>query len=344
MKDPRGEVPGADGRVAVSSSASPVYLASQRSAGRAPMSAAGRSVRAGLGRWQGQVEGWVLVSPTVALLGVMSVGVLAYLIYISLYRVGSFGTPNQFVGGENYVDAFTVFGAVGDLVRTVVFSGAVLGLNLVIGGFLAFQLQKLRRAKGVVTALLLVPFAMTPSVSALIFGALLDPDYGWVDYYLRRIGLHSIAASWVGHPVTAWLALGGLDVWEWTPFVALVLFAGLQGLPREMIEAAEVDGANAWARLRYMVVPVLAPFIAIAAVIGGLMLVKTTDGFLVLTNGGPGASTTVANLEVYRLIVQDFDLGAGAAMAVLVVVVLVAMIPLLLRAVRPLAERERGGA
>jgi multiple sugar transport system permease protein len=299
------------------------------------------------GRWPargGSAQGWLFCAPALAILIAMTVVAGIYVFYIGFFRVNVFGGGNRFAGLANYQYAFTTYNLHGNLIRTIAFVVVAVGIELVAGGFLAFQLAKRIRGTGVAGILLLIPFAMTPAVSAMIFRILLDPSSGWIDHYLQSAGLISQPIQWLSDSQTAWVALIGLDIWSWTPFVALVLLAGIQNMPREVLEAASLDGAHGWTRLRYIILPLISPFIAIAGVLRTIQAFQTVDSFLILTNGGPGDSTTVANLSIYRLIVQNFSIGLGAATAVVVLILLLALTPMLMRIVGKYAEHERGAA
>jgi multiple sugar transport system permease protein len=158
--------------------------------------------------------------------------------------------------------------------------------------------------------------AMTPAVSALIWRELLDPNFGWLSYYLQTWHLTAAPIAWLSDTTTSWMALIGLNVWQWTPFVALILLAGLQGVPTEPKEAAAVDGANAWQTFVHVTLPLLRPFIAIALLLRVIDAFKTFDAIQILTGGGPGTSTEVINLLVYRVALQDFNVGAASALGV----------------------------
>lgn len=213
--------------------------------------------------------------------------------------------------------------------------------ELAAGVALGLVLARPARSNRVAAALFVIPFACTPAASALVARVLLDPNYGWVDYYLHTTGLAGSPIQWLSHPVTAWIAIVGLDVWEWTPFVALIVMAGAQSLPGDVFDAAAVDGAGPWARFRHIQLPLLTPFIAIAGVLRVIQAFKTFDIFQILTNGGPGSSTEVVNLSLYRIVMQDFSIGSGAAIAVMLLVILLLLTPLLLRTVGRHTDPER---
>ncbi len=174
-------------------------------------------------------------------------------------------------------------------------------------------------------------------VSGLVAKQLLNPNYGWIDYYLGRLGLPA-HIDWLSGSGTAWTAIIGLDVWQWTPFVALILIAGLQSLPHEPVEAAAVDGASRWQTFRYITLPMLAPFLAIAVVLRTIQAFKTFDTFKILTGGGPGNSTEIVNLGIYRVALQSFRVGAASAMGMFFLIILSLFVPALLRVVGRNAE------
>jgi multiple sugar transport system permease protein len=299
------------------------------------------TARAGARQRADNRAGWALAAPAVLLLAVMTVAVAIYVIYESLYRTGSFGTGNVFVGLGNYAAAFTANNFTPDLIRTLGYVAVSVVIELAAGVALGLVLARPARSNRVAAALFVIPFACTPAASALVARVLLDPNYGWVDYYLHAAGLASTPIQWLSHPVTAWIALIGLDVWEWTPFVALIVMAGAQSLPGDVFDAAAVDGAGPWARFRHIQLPMLTPFIAIAGVLRVIQAFKTFDIFQILTNGGPGSSTEVVNLSLYRIVMQDFSIGSGAAIAVMLLVILLLLTPLLLRTVGRHADPER---
>jgi multiple sugar transport system permease protein len=306
---------------------------------RAPGALGSRSIQG----FRGEARtAWLLVTPALVVLVAMTVAAGIYVFYVSFYRIGSFGTPNQFVGWLNYEDAFTSNNFLPDLARTLLYVGVSVSVEVVLGLLLGLALARPVRANRVAAAFFVIPFATTPAVSALVFGALLNPNYGWIDYYLSDLGITHRPIEWLSNTGTAWVSLVGLDVWEWTPFVALIILAGLQSLQTDVLEAATVDGATAWQRFRQVQLRMLTPFLAIAIVLRVIQGFKTFDTFLILTNGGPGTSTESVNLTIYRLVMQDFSIGSGAAIAVMLLVVMLLFTPLLLRTIGKYAEHERG--
>jgi multiple sugar transport system permease protein len=279
------------------------------------------------------------MSPALAILLLMTVAPAAYLIWSSLRNDTLLGGGGTFVGLQNYADALGDPEVVHSLLVTFAFVVVAVVVEMAIGLALAVPLAAQSRSNNVAAALMLLPFAVTPAVSAMMFKELLNPNYGWVDHYMGVFGLPA-HTDWLGSSTTAWVALIGLDVWQWTPFVALILMAGLQAMPREPLEAAAIDGAGTWQTFRHITLPLIAPFISIALVLRTIQAFKTFDSFKILTGGGPGASTEVINLGIYRVALQSFRIGAASALAMILLILLSLLVPVLLRAVGRNADPE----
>lgn len=276
-------------------------------------------------------EGGLLVAPAVALLLAMTVFPAIYLVHASLFDFTLLGSSRRFVGLDNYVEVLTNGILRSSLLRTLGFVVVAVGVELFIGMIIAVNLARRSVFNTVASTLLLLPLAVTPAVSGLVFRQLLNPNFGWVDHYLESLGIIDRPVEWLSHPATAWTALIGLDVWQWTPFVALILMAGLQALPREPFDAAAVDGASRWQTFRFLTLPMLRPFIAIAVVLRVIQAFKTFDSFKVLTDGGPGDSTEIVNLMIHRVALQSFRVGDAAALGVVFLIIVSLVAPLILR-------------
>jgi multiple sugar transport system permease protein len=276
--------------------------------------------------------GWLYVAPAMAILLALTVVPAVYLLYSSLFDYTLLNEEaRRFVGLENYTAIFKDANVRADFGRTFMYVAIAVGLEMLFGILLAIPLASRTRANTVATTLLLLPFAITPAVSALVFRQLLDPNFGWIDHYLQAVGIAHEPIEWLSNPGTAWVAVIGLDVWQWTPFVALILMAGLQGVPEEPQQAAALDGAKRWQVFRHITLPLLLPFLAIALLLRVVEAFKTFASVQVLTGGGPGRSTELVNLTIYRVALQDFSVGAAAALGIVFLIVLALVIPQLLR-------------
>jgi multiple sugar transport system permease protein len=279
------------------------------------------------------------MSPALTLLLIMTIAPTIYLVWNSLRNTTLLGASDKFTGLQNYENVVTNTAQWQGYARTLVFVLIAVTIQLIFGLLLAVPLAAQTRSNNVASTILLLPFAVTPAVSALMFRELLNPSTGWVNYYMGQIGLPN-KVEWLSNSTTAWAAIIALDVWQWTPFVALILMAGLQSLPHEPREAAAIDGANAWQTFWHVSLPQLAPFVAIAVVLRTIQAFKTFDSFALLTNGGPGTSTEIINLQIYRVALQSFRIGAASAMAIVFLILLMFLVPLLLRLVGGDADPE----
>jgi multiple sugar transport system permease protein len=277
-------------------------------------------------------DGRILMLPAILLLALMSIGPALYLFWSSLWNTNLLSPEKaQFVGLQNYIDVLTSPQTWNRFTITFVFVILAVSIELVLGLLLALLLDRPGIDIKVATSLLLLPMAVTPVVAALILRALLNPLYGWVDYYGMEWGLMDQPIEWLSQPLTAWIAVIGLDVWQWTSFVALILLAGLQGMDREPYEAAAIDGAGTWATFRRITLPMLVPFLVIAVLLRTIEAFKTFGTIQVLTNGGPNGSTEIVNLAIYRVALQNFQVGAGAALGIVFLVVVSVVASQLLR-------------
>lgn len=200
-------------------------------------------------QWQVRVGspgriGWFLVAPALIVLLAMTLFPTLYLLRSSFFSFTLLSGESHFVGLQNYIYDLTNPDIRNSLLITLLFVVIAVGLELVIGLVLALALARQTLENNIASTLLLMPFAVTPVVSALLWRELLNPNYGWVNYYLQQIGVMRAPVAWLSSPITAWIALIGLDVWQWMPFIALILMAGLQGVPSDIKEAATGGSAT----------------------------------------------------------------------------------------------------
>lgn len=203
----------------------------------------------------------------------------------------------------------------GALKNTAVFSGASVALETFLGVGFALVLDRSFRGRGLVRSVMLVPWALPTAVMALAFSWIFNDSFGVANDVLRRVGLVSASIPWLSEPRTAMAAIVLADVWKTTPFVALIVLAGLQGIPESVLEAARVDGLTAWQRFRHVVLPLLLPSIAVAALFRGAQAWGAFDLVYVMTGGGPGGSTETVSLYAFQSFFRYLDFGYGAAIA-----------------------------
>tara|TARA_R100000365_G_scaffold2844_1_gene8834 strand:- start:3957 stop:4922 length:966 start_codon:yes stop_codon:yes gene_type:complete len=305
-----------------------------RSAKAAPPARGARSRRRSSARLP-----WLYLSPALIVLLLMTIGPAVYILITSFTNASILGGQGSFVGLRNYETALTSPATQQSFIITLLFVAVVVVLEMILGLALAVPLAQQTAANKVAATLMLLPFAVTPAVAAMIFRQLVNPNYGWIPYYLQFLGFPP-NMDLLGSPATAWMVLVILDMWQWTPFVALILMAGIQALPAEPREAAMVDGASGWQIFRHITLPGLVPFLAIAVVLRTIQAFKTFDSFEIVTGGGPGNSTEIINLGIFRVGLQTFNIGLASAMGVLLLIVLLVLIPFMQRVIGRRADPE----
>jgi sorbitol/mannitol transport system permease protein len=236
--------------------------------------------------------------------------------------------PAHFIGFSNYTTVFTNAAFRGSLVRSVVMTATSVILAMLLGIAFAVLLDRKFLGRGVVRTLIITPFLVMPAAAALVWaGPMLDPNFGLLNYLLEPFGVHHVA----------WLsthALGSVIVvmiWQWTPFMTLIVLAGLQSQPSDTLEAAKVDGAGALATFRELTLPHLRPYIELGILLGSIYLVNAFDAVRLMTNGGPGTATTNLPFYLYQQVNFAFDVGGAAAAGVVTVILTIIVATFALR-------------
>jgi polyol transport system permease protein len=231
----------------------------------------------------------------------------------NLVRPGS----RRFVGVQNYVDVVQDSQFWRVALNTVVLIAGVVLISAFLGLLLALLLDRLFLGRGIVRTLLITPFLVTPVAGALMWKtSMLDPVFGIVNWVLSPFGVHHV--DWVSQfPLSSVMVE---LVWQWTPFMMLLILAGLQSMPRDILEAGRVDGAGAFALFRELTLPHLRRFIELGVVLGAIYLVNTFDAIYMMTQGGPGIASSNLPFYIYQRAFLGFDIGQAAAMGVVVVI------------------------
>jgi sorbitol/mannitol transport system permease protein len=236
--------------------------------------------------------------------------------------------PAHFTGFSNYTSVFTSAAFRGSLVRSVVMTASSVIVAMLLGLAFALLLDRKFLGRGIVRTLIITPFLIMPAAAALVWaGPMLDPNFGLLNYLLQPFGVHHVA----------WLsthALGSVIVvmiWQWTPFMMLIVLAGLQSQPSETLEAAKVDGAGALATFRELTLPHLRPYMELGILLGSIYLVNAFDAVRLMTNGGPGTSTTNLPFYLYQQVNYAFNVGGAAAAGVVTVILTIIVATFALR-------------
>jgi multiple sugar transport system permease protein len=197
--------------------------------------------------------------------------------------------------------------------NTLVFTGSSVLLETLLGILFALVLHRRLRGRGLLRAVVLVPWALPTAVMALAWAWIFNDAFGVANDLLLRLGLLDRPVAWLGEPGKAMMAMVLADVWKTTPFVALIVLAGLQGIPEELFEAGRVDGLSAWRRFRYLALPLLAPSILVAAAFRAVQSYGAFDIVYAMTGGGPGGATETLSLYAFQNYFRYLDFGYGSA-------------------------------
>jgi ABC-type sugar transport system permease subunit len=261
--------------------------------------------------------GLLLCAPALLVLAAVALFPLAYTLWESLHlhdlRMPWRGRP--FIGVANYVEAWSDVRFWGALAHTALFAAATVSLELGLGLALALQLHGGFAGRGLARTLALLPWAMPTVVVALVFRFMFEPD-GVADALIHGLGAQP--PLWLGDPLWSWLPLVLGDVWKTTPFVALLLLAGLQGIDPALYEAARVDGASTLAQLWHVTLPGLRPALAVALLFRSIDALRVFDLIYVLTGGGPGTATEPLAMYSFVALLRNLRFGYGSALAVII--------------------------
>lgn len=264
---------------------------------------------------RGRQAAWPLLLPALLVLGAVQLYPMLVVLWLSLERRIPVFHLAEFVGLANYRFLLEDPRFWQALWTTAYFTVVSVGLELLWGGGIALLLHRRRRLRGLALAGFLLPWALPGVVSAKMFTWLLYPDGGLVNYLLG-LGGGPAQINWLGDPAWAIHAVILADAWRTTPFVLLLLLAGLELIPHEVYEAAVVDGAGRWRSFVHVTLPMLAPVLGVTLLIRTIDALRVFDVIYVLTGGGPAATTETLTVYAYRTFFGTLQFGYGATLAV----------------------------
>jgi multiple sugar transport system permease protein len=280
--------------------------------------------------------GPLLMLPATLLVVVFLVGPFYYMVYTALTDL-SFADASHsgaFIGFDNFRklmrnDPF--FWA--SFLLTLKFVVIAVLLEFLLGFALAFLIFRYVASQRLLTTLLLIPMMIAPVAVGLIWRLLLQGDFGMLTFYMRKIGLLAQNAAVLSAPDLVFPTIVAIDVWQWTPFVTLIMLAGMMSLPRAPFEAAMMDGAKPFQIFRDVMLPLLRPVIALVLLLRGIDAFKEFDKVFLMTGGGPGTLTELVSIYAYRVNFRNWDLGYGAAVAFMIYLVVLILCSVFYKAV-----------
>ena len=258
---------------------------------------------------------YLFLAPAAVILAVALLYPICYMIYASFldWNPSQRICEAEFVGLRNYANLLSDASFLESFFVTLKFAAIVVSVEMLVGVGLALLLDRNIRGMSVLRTLFILPMMIAPIVVGLMWRYMYHPTVGIFNRTLKNLGLEPI--PWLSDGDWAFASVIIADVWQWTPFIFILSLAALQSLPRSAMEAARIDGANAWQMILYIKLPVMMPVLIVTALLRLIDAFKVLEVILVLTNGGPGLSTEILSLRISRTASEFRELGVAAAMS-----------------------------
>jgi multiple sugar transport system permease protein len=288
---------------------------------------AAASVNATPGREWRPPSYWPFVIPALVVVLAIIIFPWVFTIWMS-FNEWKVGSPTRFVGLANYLRLPTDPRFVEAVGHTLVYTVLSVLLPVIFGTFAAVVFHAKFPFRGILRAIFIMPMMATPVAVALVWTMMFHPQLGVLNYLLSLVGIGP--QLWVFHPATVIPSLVLVETWQWTPLVMLIVLGGIAALPTEPYESAQIDGAGIWQMFRYITLPLILPFIFIAAMIRSIDAVKSFDIIFAITQGGPGSASETINIYLYSVAFVYYDLGYGSAIAVIFFVLIIVLAAVLL--------------
>ncbi len=269
---------------------------------------------------------WPFILPAGIVVAVIILFPWAFTIFMSVQDFHVGGT-RSFAGLANYSRMLSDERFQWSILRTLYFTALAVALPCLFGVAAAVCFHREFPGRGLARTIFIMPMMATPVAVALVWTMMFHPQLGVLNYLLTSVGLPP--SAWVYDPATVIPTLVMVETWQWTPLVMLIVLGGLASLPTDPYEAAVLDGANAWQVFRHVTLPLVWPFVVIAAVIRGIDALKAFDTIFVISNGGPGTASETLNILLYLQAFSFYDIGYASAVVV-VFFVLVMLVTLLM--------------
>ncbi len=262
-------------------------------------------------------------SPTFVVLSIITLGPLLYALWISFFnfRLSVPGGQNQFVGFDNYIEILKTPEVFQSMLTTFKFMLIAVSFQVVLGFALALAINAVPKFQRIITALILVPMMVAPLVVGLMYSFFFNTQFGFYTWIVNTLHL-PLPISLFSQPGSALVTVALTDVWEWTPYLALMFLAGLQSIDTESFEAAKMDGANSWQTFTRITIPLMMPVIVVGIILRSMEAFKEFDKPYILTGGGPGSATEVIDMYTYRQAFVSFNFSFASAICVVLFVIL----------------------
>jgi multiple sugar transport system permease protein len=273
---------------------------------------------------ESQITAWLLIIPALLVMSLVFVYPIARAFWLSLFAQ-NLGTQLQsvFSGLANYGRMFGDGRFWQSMGNTSIFTVFSVTLELLLGMTVALILNQSFRGRGIVRTIAIIPWALPTAVMGLAWAWIFNDQYGVVNDILLRLGLIDRGINWLGDPTLAMVALIVADVWKTTPFIAIILLAGLQTISADLYEAHAIDGAKPWQSFWQITLPLIAPQVLIALLFRFAQAFGVFDLVQVMTGGGPAGATETVSIYIYTTVMRYLDFGYGAALVVVTFLLLI---------------------
>lgn len=290
------------------------------------------SIAASTSQWQRRerLVAILLLAPAVLYLLVLSIYPTIYSLWIALHNYSLYRRDLiSFAGFDNFTDLLDSDVFKESLRVTLIFAAAAVAIELILGFAIAALLDRKMRGANILRTLLIIPVLISPVAMGLTFRYIFAPTYGLLTFLLRSVHLPS--PDWTVSVTWALPVVIFTDVWQWTPFVALILLSAMQSLSTEVIEAAELDGLTEWQKLWRIVLPLIRPVLLVVVLIRLIDSIRMFDLVFVMTRGGPGSTTEVLSIFSYVTGFSSGNMGSASAIAWVTLVIVNILVAIFLR-------------
>lgn len=282
---------------------------------------------------------YFFILPAVLVMAAGLVYPVAQALYLSFFdwTIGTDLEDAPYVGLAHYVRMLSDENVLESLWVTVRFGFWTITIEMFLGVSLALLLEKPIRGASVFRTIFILPLMVSPVVVGLIWRYLYDARIGWINYYLGQIGIEP--QVWLGDPELAFMAIVITDIWQWTPFIFIIVIAGLQALPGEVLEASKIDGANWWQHILFVKLPMIKSILIIALLMRLIDVFRALEVMFIMTGGGPGRATELLSLHIYNRAFSTQQLGYASAISVLLIVLVAILSLAILRIGNPMKDK-----
>ncbi|KAF0128619.1 MAG: permease component of ABC-type sugar transporter [Xanthobacteraceae bacterium] len=266
------------------------------------------------------VRGYLFATPLVLVLAAAVILPALYNAGLAFFKYDAMRDAWRFVGAQNFTNLIAQDGFWNAVSVTLIWVAGNVAMQIALGMAVALALNAVTSLRAFYSAVVMVPWVSSFVIVAVVFLWLYHPDLGVLNDMLMRLGLIESPIAWLASPGLAQFSLMLANTWKFFPLVAITLFTGLQGIPRELIEASTIDGASRVDTLRYIIIPLLAPSIATAVLLSGIWAFNAFTLSIIMTGGGPLRATEVMGLYIYKVAFDSFDFGMAAAASLILFV------------------------